>query len=100
MMTRSQFLLTKLAEECTEVAQRALKTQQFGFNEIQPGQSKNNAERLQDELIDLHVILGIMTGENIFQCDQTFESEIKKRTEKVNKYYKYSQQLGMVQSTK
>ena len=33
MMNLEQFYLLKLAEECSEVAQRALKQMQFGKNE-------------------------------------------------------------------
>ena len=33
MLTRYQYLLTKLAEEASEIAQIALKTQQFGADE-------------------------------------------------------------------
>ena len=34
-MTKTQFLLLKLAEECAEVAQRAIKQIQFGKDERQ-----------------------------------------------------------------
>ncbi len=52
-MTRLQFLLGKLAEECNETAQRSLKAQQFGLTEVQPGQELNNEERLRLEVWDI-----------------------------------------------
>ena len=44
-MDRLQLLLSKLAEEGTEVAQIALKTAQFGLHESREGQYPTNAER-------------------------------------------------------
>ena len=52
-MNHLQHYLTKLAEECSEVAQIALKTQQFGPGEVMPGQPLNNFERCHLELDDL-----------------------------------------------
>lgn len=52
-MKPDQYHLCKIAEECAEVAQRALKAQQFGLGEIQPGQNLDNLDRLMDEFHDL-----------------------------------------------
>jgi hypothetical protein len=52
-MNHLQHYLTKLAEEGSEVAQIALKTQQFGPEEVMPGQPLNNFERCHLELDDL-----------------------------------------------
>jgi len=42
-LNRAEYLLSVLAEECCEVAQRATKAQRFGLREIQPDQPFNNA---------------------------------------------------------
>ena len=52
-MNLHQFLSDLLQEECNEVGQRASKLSRFGYDEIQPGQSLNNLERLEDEIDDL-----------------------------------------------
>ena len=52
-MNADQYHLCKIAEECTEVGQRALKAMQFGLGEIQKGQDFDNLERLMDEFHDL-----------------------------------------------
>lgn len=54
-MKSDQYHLCKIAEECTEVAQRALKAQQFGLGEKQEGQNLDNLERLVFEFHDLFV---------------------------------------------
>lgn len=50
-------LLTILIEEAAEVQQRATKMLRFGVNEIQPGQSLTNKERLSIECGDLICLL-------------------------------------------
>lgn len=50
-MNLVQFLLTKLAEECNEVGQMALKSQQFGLGEVYT--DKSNRERLHKEIDDM-----------------------------------------------
>lgn len=52
-MNADQYHLCKIAEKCAEVAQRALKAQQFGLGEVQPGQDQNNLDRLLGEFHDL-----------------------------------------------
>lgn len=63
-MNHLQHYLTKLAEEGSEVAQIALKTQQFGADEVMPGQPLNNFERCHLELDDL-TIREEITGEGM-----------------------------------
>lgn len=96
MLTNEQFLLIKLAEECQEVAQRALKAAQFGLDEVQVGTSTNNADRLEEELDDLFGILRMMKMEDVF----TFEPDpnaLREKARKVEKYRQYSRDLGLVQ---
>lgn len=45
-------LLTILAEECCEVAQRCTKALRFGVEEVQPGQSRTNGDRIGLEVGD------------------------------------------------
>ncbi len=99
-MKIEQFLFTKLAEEAVEVAQRALKTQQFGQNEHQPGDERSNTERLHGELVDMMVIIGMLEERYSFgfmdMLQNVTEEEAERREAKVLKYMKYSQDLGKV----
>lgn len=54
-MNIQQYILTKIAEEASEIAQRALKASQFGINQVEPGQTESNAERLRAEVFDLGI---------------------------------------------
>ena len=95
MMSKQQHLLLKLSEECNEVAQIASKCMQFGFEDGEPNQPFNNAERLNQELNDLMAQIE-MLGEVGFYFDKDRDAMEAKRV-KVRKFYKYSQSLGMVE---
>lgn len=101
-MNREQFLLLKLAEECTEVGQRAMKQIQFGRDEAQVGQPLTNGQRLRDEVIDLfsmvellHESLEIPTWSE----EEYIQSFLKKR-EKLQKYVDLSVKLGRLPEIK
>lgn len=96
MMNRFQFLLNKLAEECNEVGQIALKTAQFGADEVKPGQAYTNMERVHLELNDIKVIVEMLNQEFDFQY-RADPVAVAAKINKVNKYWTYSKSLGMVQ---
>jgi hypothetical protein len=91
--------LTKLAEECSEVIQDALKTQQFGFGEVKDGlpEHMTNQHRLAMEVADLLSILEIMRLEEM-DLTYLFTPEwLKAKQTKMDKYYTISHKLGMVE---
>jgi NTP pyrophosphatase (non-canonical NTP hydrolase) len=92
-MNRLQYLLTKLAEEASEVAQMSLKTQQFGLDEVYI--DKSNRVRLHEELDDLLTVINLLNTEFGFGYMPNEEYVINK-INKIAKYYQYSVDLGMV----
>lgn len=55
MLNEAQFLLAKVAEEASEVAQAAIKCQLYGASHRYELYATDNMERLIDELVDLSV---------------------------------------------
>lgn len=92
-MTRTEYLLVTLAEECCEAAQRATKALRFGMNEVQPGQMEDNVRRLERELADT-VAVAEMLGLKIREEDKAA------KVEKVEKYMNYSRQMGVLEQEK
>ena len=96
-MKSDQYHLCKIAEECTEVAQRALKAQQFGLGEKQEGQTLNNLERLVFEFHDLFVtfdnFLSMVDRGMLTTPDEHF-TEV--RLTKMRKYLDLAKRLGQV----
>lgn len=92
-MTEREHLLTILAEECAEVAQRASKALRFGDDEIQPGQQLTNLERIIDEVIDVVAVLS-MLGIETYEFSIT---GVLRKKAKVRKYLDYAEQCGTLQ---
>ena len=97
-MNADQYHLCKIAEECTEVGQRALKAMQFGLGEIQKGQGFDNLERLMNEFHDLFTTFENFT--NLVERDP-IPSEIAKgiRLRKMDKFLQLSISLNQVDET-
>ena len=90
-----QYYLTKLAEEGAEVAQIALKTQQFGPGEVMPGQPHTNYERCHQELDDLMAVVEELNARFDFGYVPSRE-RIEAKKAKVRKFLAYSYDLGLV----
>ncbi len=59
-MTRTELLLTVLAEECVETAQRVSKAIRFTLEEIQPEQELTNAQRIVYEFNDIVAVMEVL----------------------------------------
>lgn len=94
-MNTLQYYLTKLAEEASEVAQIALKTQQFGPYEKHPGLSFNNYERCHQELNDMLAVVAVLNRDFGFGFVPDNEAHFFKQ-EKMLRYKRYSIELGLV----
>lgn len=95
-MNHLQYYLTKLAEEGSEIAQIALKTSQFGPDEVMPSQPLNNFERCHLELDDLNAIVEELNEKFGFSYAPNRE-RMEAKKEKVRKYLEFSIHLGMVE---
>lgn len=95
MMTNTQYLLGKPAEEASELAQIAIKAQQFGLHEIFSNQPYTNEERITAEYNDVIGIVRMLNQE----CDANIiDSRVAqtKKSDKVSKWRNYSKELGLV----
>lgn len=94
-MNSLQYYLTKLAEEASEVAQIALKTQQFGPNEKHPELDYTNFQRCHQELNDLLAVVDVL---NTYFCFGFIPNPVSQehKKKKMLKYKNYSVELGMV----
>lgn len=97
-MTRTEHLLTILAEECAEVAQRTSKALRFGLGEIQPGQSLTNADRIFEEYIDLMAVYHMLYDDgHLPSVVMVSEQRFAAKEEKVEKYLAFSAARGLVE---
>lgn len=97
-MTRVEMLLTILAEECMETAQRASKAIRFGLNEVQEGQGLDNAQRIIYEFNDIVGTMEMLSGEkHIPYHVDAVAAGLKKI--KIEKLLTYSFQQGALSDT-
>jgi NTP pyrophosphatase (non-canonical NTP hydrolase) len=98
MMTHIQFLLIKLAEECNEAGQRALKQAQFGGLQQQKGYRKNR-DRLRGEVLD--VLAHVSFLQEAQEIDKITPEEIAahaaKKWRKMIRFKGVSKRRGLVQ---
>lgn len=101
MMTNEQYLLGKLAEEAAELAQIAIKAQQFGLDKVFGGESnvagKSNRERIEDEFNDVLTAVGMVNdlGGTMINVDT---QKIDARMIEVKKWQQHAVELGKVES--
>jgi hypothetical protein len=93
-MTRSDHLLVIAAEECNEIAQRISKALRFGFNEVQPGQELDNAERIRREVVDLAAVLYMIEDESGMDLTTIDAGEIGAKQVKVEAFLELSDECG------
>ncbi len=96
-MNLTQYLLTKLAEECAEIAQRASKANLFGICEVQPGQPLDNAAQIMDELTGLQVIVESLRERGALPAASFDPTAFAAKRAKVLRYTGYSAQCGVLQ---
>lgn len=82
--------MTIAMEECAETAQRISKALRFGLDEIQPGQLETNRLRIRNEYRDLTATLEMVDR---FLVTLSGPAMAQKKA-KVEKYLKYSKQIG------
>jgi NTP pyrophosphatase (non-canonical NTP hydrolase) len=98
-MTRNQFLLLKLIEECAEVSHIASKQIQFGKDSTNRAKlDKTNAEHLKSEALDLMSVLALLMIYDEFPqwTPQELENAIHAKRAKMQKYVTQSYQLGQL----
>jgi NTP pyrophosphatase (non-canonical NTP hydrolase) len=101
-MNRMEHLLSIVAEEAVEVAQRATKALRFGVHEAQPGQELSNLQRMRGELCDLLAAFEMVYDEAGHQFGQLGHharelvdlDAIAAKKAKVEKFLAYSRELG------
>lgn len=98
-MNRQEHLLTIMAEECVEIAQRISKALRFGLAEIQPDQELSNAARIRREFCDLWAVAQMVEEESGHHVRPHFNSNsdqraMREKMDKVERFLELSRREG------
>ena len=94
-MNRQEHILTIVAEECAEIAQRASKALRFGLDEIEPGEDDDNFERMLAEFADLCGVLELVRpGASIEGMTKALRPKINAKKDRVESFLSYSKERG------
>jgi excinuclease UvrABC helicase subunit UvrB len=101
MISIKQFYLLKLAEECSEIAQQAIKQIQFGHHalSLSTGKRYDNTALLRAEVNDLLAVLDVLM--NLGELPEISPVELLdakiKKLRRILDYLQHSQELGLVE---
>jgi len=93
-MTREQYLLISLMEECAEVQQRASKALRFGLGDTPPDSTETNAELITKEFGDALALFTMMEEEGLVK-EPSRDHFLRKKL-KVKIWSRYSQKRGIL----
>jgi len=84
---RHRYILACLSEECGEVVQVAMKMMRFGVNDVNPKTGDSNIDMLEDELVDLEAVIGMIRME-LPVFNKASDGDIYRKQDKVDKWWK------------
>lgn len=97
-MNRTEHLLSILAEECAEVAQRCSKAARFGLAEVQPGQALTNMDRILREWADATAGMEMLMEAAQIAEPAGWRDLVLAKKAKVEQFLAYSAQCGTLSS--
>ena len=94
MMTKEEYLLTVLSEECAEVQQAVSKILRFGKNNFNPMTEIKNLDQLQTEIIHIYASVNLLIENSIIDEDilgnfKNYEESNRKKEKVLCFYDKY-----------
>lgn len=95
MLNNTQYLLSKLAEEAAELAQIAMKAQQFGLDSTHPTTGYTNLQLIELEFNDILGVLRLMEEEGIGEVNPN-PLLIRAKTDKILRYRNHLASQGII----
>ena len=90
-MTKKEYLLTCLAEECIEVAKEVHKALRFGLDDTNPATKQTNAEAIKNELTDIVAVLEELKRVGVLLAPYSKDSEYyKNKVRRIIEWANYS----------
>jgi len=100
MLSREDYLLLKLSEECAEVIKEVHKALEFGLYDFDPDKpNTNNREKIVQEFIECQTVFNMLVDEQALFYPNEAEVSIRidAKQKKVEKYMEYSRNCGKLE---
>lgn len=98
-MTKGEYLLVCVVEECAEVQKEAMKCLRFGMDNCLSSDAPANKQLLLTEMMDLVAVIDMLSSEFPTMReteDEVVEKFIQEKKAKVEKFMEYSRSIGRV----
>ena len=95
-MTKREYLLICVMEECNELAQAVSKMLRFGNYDTNPNTGLDAQEQAEHEFNDLFATLQ-MLQEDGTRINAIYQQKIEVKREKIKEYIKYSTNIGVLE---
>ena len=96
-MTKSEYLLICLQEECGEVIQTTSKCLRFGLDNHHPNSDEENWETLTKELVHVQAIIQELVQGAVVGSHNYFPQEHSAKIRRLNKYMDVSKDCGILE---
>lgn len=94
-MNPSEYLLTKLSEECVETSHAVHKALTFGLDDHHPDNLITNQEQIIREFIDIDATFNLLVDLGLLNLDLVdYEELYQRKKEKIIQYSQYSLASG------
>ena len=91
-MTKTEYLMTCIIEECSEIQKEVCKGLRFGFDDINPATNETNLTAIKHELNDLLAVVEMIDELKDFKS----EGLIIRKQEKLKHWMEYSKEKGLL----
>ena len=98
-MTKEEYLLICLAEECAEIQQEVAKALRFGLGDSNPLDEVQvtNKEKIELEIVDLMAVVSrLVNSESLEDFGERHQEHFEAKEKKLTKWIKYSEDKGII----
>ena len=93
-MNNTEYLLTKVIEECVELVKACTKAQRFGLTDKHPETGELNKDAIVNEFLDITAVMYMLIKKGDIGNFNCYFSHLKGRIAKTKKYMEYSRKRG------
>jgi hypothetical protein len=97
-VSRDEYLLTLLLEECAEIQQAASKALRFGMDDNYKD-NPTNREKLHQEIQDVLAVIDLLTEAEVFATNPSIRDPVRQTVKRarIEHYMRYSQEMLRLQ---